>query len=44
MFSAEGFERSFEEIVREQQPWPTPAERPMRPMRAACRALEDAAP
>lgn len=43
MFSAEGFERSFEEIVRETEPWPTPTERPMRPMRAACRALEGAA-
>ena len=43
VFAAEGYERSFEEIL---QRAPAPAlsgnERPMRPMRAACRGLETA--
>ena len=39
MFAAEGYERSFEELLREPEPapWATRGERPLRPMRAACR-------
>ena len=39
-FSAEGFERSFEEVLREPAPAFRGSERPMRPMRAACRQQE----
>lgn len=39
-FTSENYERSFEAVLADPVPWPTPTERPMRPMRAACRPLE----
>lgn len=42
VFASEGFERSFEEVLREPVPAIRGAERPMRAVRSACRSLEDA--
>ena len=45
IFSSEGYERSFEELlVAEPVPWPTRSERPLRTMRPACRPLEGSRP
>lgn len=41
VFAGEGYERSFEEVPREPVPAFRGAERPMRAVRAACRAPTD---
>ncbi|MBN9238676.1 MAG: hypothetical protein BGO97_03245 [Micrococcales bacterium 70-64] len=39
-FTAEGYEQTFEALLPDPVPWPTRGERPLRPMRSACRPLD----